>query len=265
MNQVVAEDGVDQGERIERIGGEVGHEVVLAGDVHRRHRSGDRRVGGCRTVEGHPKHGLVAAGEALQDAAVGPVRVGDEHEAHRGVRRVGDEGGLLIGGDGGALREPQDGVVGVGERLACGRRIRRFGHDAGRPAQAVVEVGHPGRHGLVEVQIAKAGEGKQLLGGVDGHRRAVGVIAAAQPGRRDVERVHGADVEADELGGLLRDTEFVEGGTHVERRRGEHRSGLGAGQRGRSGHRGERDRGVTPLHGTPFRLLQRTRAPIPES
>ena len=265
MYQVVTEDGIDQGERIERIGGEVGDEVVLAGDVHRRHRCRDRRVGGRRTVEGHPEHGEIAAGEALQDAAVGPVRVGDEHEAHRGVRRVGDEGGLLIGGDGGALREAQDGVVVVGEWLACGRRIRRFGHDAGRPAQAVVEVGHPGSHRLVEVQIAQAGDREQLLGGVDRHRRAAGVTAAAQPGRRDIERVHGADVEADELGGLLRDAEFVEGGAHVERRRGEHRCGLGAGECGRGGHRGECDPSATRAHGTLFPLRQPVRAPIPES
>lgn len=229
MNQVVPEDGVDQGERIERIGGEVGHEVVLARNVDRRQRC--RRIGisGCRPTERHPEDGKVSADEALEYAAVGPVGIGDEHEVDVRVHRRGDESFLLLAGHGGALGVPEHGVGRVRQHPGRGRGVGRVGDDAGSPAQAGIKVGRPGRHRPVVVQIAQTGEWEQLLRGVDAQGKAGWVTTAAQAGRLDVEGVHGADVEADEVRRFLRHAQFVEGAAHVQRGRGQGGRGDGRG------------------------------------
>ena len=229
-------NGVRGGERVERVVREVGPAVVLTGDVD----GLEVGVGGCGAVESDSEDRDIEAFEALEDAAVGSVRVADQHKRHRQRRARRGEVALLDRRDSRALRVAED-----DDRLARGLCVDRL-----------IEVGHALPDRLVEGHGSR--HRHELLGRADRGGRAR--PGAAESGQHDVVVVGVGGVAVDELRAVLRSAQRMPGAAHDQCGRGEgdqRRHGLHARQHDRGRDRQHDDTGgiEDTAHSSPQRQL----------
>ena len=173
-----------------------------------------------------PRMGILRPSKRSQDAAVGSIRVADQHERHRQRRTRRGEVALLDRCDSRALRVAED-----DDRLAGGLCVDRL-----------IEVGHSLPDRLVEGHGSR--HRHELLGCADRSGRAR--PGAAESGQHDVVVVGVGGVAVDELRAVLRSAQRMPGAAHDQCGRGEgdqRRHGLHARQHDRGRDRQHDDTG----------------------